>query len=860
MNEEELLKMLRETFRLESEERLESISRALIELEKANRPDAQKPIIELIFREAHSLKGAARAVNLEDIEGICQAVESVFNALKQDEIQVSQALIDELYAAIGAIESAMERETPENAKKTRELIDRLSGIQSGRTPDPLPQDRQEKDEKKKHRDKDATPPLEQMKTTPENLSREKESAQKKKATIDEKEKEEGEIEEIEEEEEETGEPEEIIQEEEVAAEAEPEPSLPEETPQDTETRDSCDQSRENDTREEARSSKPATGDTIRISTTKLDTLLLEAEEFTALKLVSSQRIVNLRELLDSYEIWKKKWNRIEPDFRRLKKENENSGTDKAEHAYRSGFSQMIEFCEWNHEYMMQQERSLRTLTKSAEQNHRLLSKMVDDLLDDMKKIMMLPFSTLVNMFPRMVRELSRNQFKEVDLEIRGADIEIDRRILEEMKDPLVHMIRNSIDHGLEHPDVRVKQGKPQRGNILLEISQAEGSKIEILLADDGAGINVANLKEKAVKAGIITEKTARGIDDTDAMSLIFRSGLSSTPIVTEISGRGLGMAIVQERVEKLGGLLTVDSTPGKGTSFRMLLPVTLATFRGVLVKVAGHEFIVPGSHVECVVRLQKKDVKTVENRATIPLKGDVLSLLDLQEVLRLPGTDNRTETDDGITVMVLGAGTKRMAFRVSEIICEQEVLVKSLGRQLSKVPNVAGATILGSGKVVPILSVLDLLKSPAGRAVLSRPGQRQVETEDEKETEEEADEFKSVLVVEDSITSRMLIKNILESAGYIVKTAVDGQDAYTQLKTEDFHVVVSDVEMPRMNGFELTEAIRGTDKISEIPVVLLTSLDSREDREKGIDAGADAYLVKTDFDQTNLLEVISRLV
>jgi two-component system chemotaxis sensor kinase CheA len=281
----------------------------------------------------------------------------------------------------------------------------------------------------------------------------------------------------------------------------------------------------------------------------------------------------------------------------------------------------------------------------------------------------------------------------------------------------------------------------------------------------------------------------------------------------------------------------------------MTLPLTLITFRGLLVSVAEREFIIPTTNVESVVRVKRDEIKTVENRDTLSLNGVTIPLLRLADVLEL------TEKNGDLTMMtvlILESQGKRIGFIANKVLNEQEFLIKSLSQPLARVRNIAGATILGSGKVAPVLNVSDLMKSAAKAAVYGpKPGRTEAKGEVIR---------KSVLVVEDSITSRMLLKNILETAGYLVATAVDGIDAMTLLKTEKFDVVVSDVDMPRMNGFNLTEKIRGDKKLAELPVVLVTALESREDRERGIDVGANAYIVKSSFDQSNLLGIIKRLI
>jgi two-component system, chemotaxis family, sensor kinase CheA len=306
-------------------------------------------------------------------------------------------------------------------------------------------------------------------------------------------------------------------------------------------------------------------------------------------------------------------------------------------------------------------------------------------------------------------------------------------------------------------------------------------------------------------------------------------------------------------VEKLGGVVSVDSAVDVGTTFRMVLPLTLATFRGVLVRVAEHLFVLPTTAVARVLHVTPADIKTVANRDTLELDGQAVALVQLAEVLELPRSPITGAAVDSVAVVVLTAAEQRIAFCVDAVLDEQEVLVKRLGPQLQRVRNIAGATVLGTGHVVPVLNVLDLVKSAiqssaTGKNLAATP----VETEEVG--------GKSVLVVEDSITARMLLKNLLEAAGYRVRTAVDGVDALAQLRHGAVDVVVSDVDMPRMNGFDLTMQLRGDKKFADVPVVLVTGLESREDRARGLAVGANAYLVKSSFDQSDLLEVLRGLV
>jgi two-component system chemotaxis sensor kinase CheA len=486
--------------------------------------------------------------------------------------------------------------------------------------------------------------------------------------------------------------------------------------------------------------------------------------------------------------------------------------------------------------------------------------MSDNLLHDVKEMHLLPFSSLLEIFPRFTRELARDQGKQVELVIQGGEIEIDRRTLEEMKDPLMHLLRNCMDHGIEQPAMRQDKGKPACGNITVAIAQKDGGKIEIMVSDDGAGIDAAKVKVAARKLNLVAAEEAEKLGEQEAQALIFHSGISTSQIITDISGRGLGLAIVREKVERLGGVVVLESghdgqTHGGmkhegGTTFRITLPLMLATFRGVLVRAGEHYFVIPALSVERVTRVAKQDIRTVENRATISLDGQAVALVSLGDALELPRQSSTANTSAQVAVVVLGTGRQRVAFQVEEILGEQEVLVKTLGRQLTRVRNVAGASVLGTGQVVAVLNVPDLLKSAVKQAA---PPPVAAETHGVAEKQ-------SILVVEDSITSRALLKNILESAGYRVTTAVDGVDAYTTLKTGTFDLIVSDVEMPRMDGFDLTAKVRADKQLAGLPVVLVTSLESREHRERGIDVGANAYIVKSSFDQSNLLEVVQQLI
>ena len=739
------------TFRAEAEEHVRAISGGLIDLESTPGVEERAPIVEKIFREAHSLKGAARAVNLKEIETVCQSMETVLARAKRREIELDADALDVLHAAMDEIERFLRvtrGEGPaQDPMKPADVLRRLDAISKG-----LPGV-----EQPGRPDREAPPP-------PPGVE------------------------------------------------------------------------------------KKAVEESVRVSADQLDRLLLQVEELVPSSMAVAYRSAELRELARVTSQWKREWAKAQPAASSLRHSLEREGAAPQHRALEA--RRLLEFLEWNDEYFRRFEMELHRVSRTAERDHRAMSTMVDSLLRDTKLLLLRPFSSLTEAFPRLVRDLCRQQGKEASLAVRGADVEIDRRILQEIKDPLIHLVRNCIDHGIETPEARERAKKAPRGTITIAIEQRSANRVEVAISDDGAGIDPRKVRDAAVKAGFVSAESAQNMGDAECLALIFQSGVSTSPIVTDISGRGLGMAITREKVERLGGDISLDTRPGAGTTFRLLLPLTVSTIRGLLVRAAEQRFIIPVTFVERVASAKKDSIQSVENRATVALGGKAVSFVRLHEVLGLPASGAGDEGSDRLFMAVLSASEKRIAFQVDEVIAEQEFLVKSLGPQLARVRNVGGAAVLGTGKVVPILNVADLMKSavktPSPPDVL--PGSK----------EPASPERKSVLVVDDSITARTLLKNILEAAGYVVRTAVDGAEAFAAIRERGFDLVVSDVDMPRLNGFDLTARIRADKKLADLPVILVTALESREDRERGIDVGANAYIVKSSFEQSNLLDVVRR--
>jgi two-component system chemotaxis sensor kinase CheA len=908
----ELLAKLRGMFKIEADEHLQAIVNGLLALEKGVGAEEETVLLETLYREVHTLKGAARAVNLGEIEGICQVVESVCAPLKRKELAVWPELFDTLHRAMDMVRQLSEAPGEVVPAQLAELMEELGGLEAqGRaratgvlskeplvaleepgiadsaespllvvtpTSDTVPPSLPfaEHPIEQSAQDVNEQPPLtEQVMVAPQEETaspQEKERAEAAKPATPV-----------------TAQPPGRRRRAAVSrASTRAAARVAKDQPARAETREVAppEGTTSPEEKERARAAQPAIpvasqtpttmitplppldrpmqagppvtqaqsapAETVRIATSKLDSLFLQAEEMLAVKLKTGQHAGELRELVALLGTWKREWAKVHTEIRKTQRILEKEENRNAPDPIYSQAAKLVEFLDWTSDHLKALHKALNTVTRGVAQDQQSLGSMVDILLEDAKQVLMLPFSSALGVLPKMVRDLSRAQGKDVELVLQGSEVEIDKRILEEMKDPLIHLLRNCIDHGIERPAERAQQHKPERGTISVAISSGEGNMVEMVIADDGAGIDLVKVREAAVKCGVLSQKAADALTDQEAVSLIFQSEVSTSPVVSNISGRGLGMAIVREKAEKLGGQISVETHRHRGTIFRIRLPLTLATFRGILVQAADQVFVIPTVNVERVVRVKHDEIRTVENRETITLNGSAVALMRLDQALGVAKKARNAGSSRYLPALVLGAAEKRIAFGVDAVLNEQEVLFKSLGRQLSRVRNVAGATVLGSGQVVPVLNVADLLTSAASGAVTRVKAPVAVAQEETGK--------KSVLVAEDSITSRMLLKEILESAGYQVSTAIDGVDAFAVLQKAHFDLVVSDVEMPRMNGFDLTAKIRSDEKHAKVPVVLVTGLESRVDRERGVDVGASAYVVKGSFDQSNLLETIRRLI
>lgn len=461
------------------------------------------------------------------------------------------------------------------------------------------------------------------------------------------------------------------------------------------------------------------------------------------------------------------------------------------------------------------------------------------------KTRMVPIGKVFNKFPRMVRDLCRDMGKDVDLVISGEETELDKSVVEEIGDPLIHMIRNSVDHGVEKPEVRRKKGKPDKGIVNLS-AYHEGNHIVVEIKDDGAGMDAEVLKAKAVEKGVITADEAKNIDNEAAYGLVFKPGFSTAAKITDVSGRGVGMDVVKTNIEKLNGIINIESELGHGTRFRLKLPLTLAIIQALLVDVSGEIFAIPLVSVIETVRIKETEIHSFEGREVLKLRDSVLSLIRLDEIYEL-----QESLDDDIYVVVVGLAEKRLGFVVNKLVGQEEIVIKSLGDYLSGNEGIAGATIMGDGRVRLIIDV-------AGVMEIATKMPRRFRKKKTTQATSKHENKLTALIVDDSATDRKIINRLLSSTGWIEsKEVTSGKDLLKVFEKVDPDIIITDIMMPEMDGYEVAKSLR--EKGFEKPIIAVSGRSEISDRKKISAAGIDAFLLKPLNLQT-LLDKIDELM
>ncbi len=591
-------------------------------------------------------------------------------------------------------------------------------------------------------------------------------------------------------------------------------------------------------------------DSIRVSVSKLDRLMAEASELLVARLHGEERARQIAVLRRQHNRWQREWRSIRATYVRLVRRLREVDEDTA-----AEMSTLFKFLEFNQRHLTDSQRQLMQLAQDVANDNTRLSVLADQLQDDISAMRLVPFETILGGFHRMVRDLARDTGKDVMLDVDGAGVEIDKTVLDALKDPLMHLLRNAIDHGIELPAERSSSGKAPTGRINLQLEQ-RGSEILVRVSDDGRGIDPARVRQVAVTRELMNESDAARLSDDEARNLVFHPGFTTAEHLTALSGRGVGMDVVRDRVENLRGRVSLQSTPGSGTVVTLSVPVSLTRIRCILLRIGEAQFAVPSGMVIRMQLLKRSQVFTAKGREVILLDDRPVPLVSLASVLGLESAHTE-QPDADLSVLILRAVDRRVAFEVDFLASEQELVLKSLGRELARARFVAGAALLGTGDVIIVLDANELVRAASGGQQHAR--RLSPTTTLEIPTLPKARSLR-ILVVDDSITTRTLEKNILETAGFDVRVAIDGIEAWTMMVDEEFDLIISDVEMPNMDGLELTRRIKESALTRHIPVLLLTSLGKPEQREAGLKAGADAYIIKSQFNQGELLDLIRSVV
>lgn len=577
-------------------------------------------------------------------------------------------------------------------------------------------------------------------------------------------------------------------------------------------------------------------ESIRVSIENLDKVSSLIEEVQVTKIAIDDHYSELNQLTTKAKQLELLWKETGTLINNLSEENTKNNLQQLYHDSSDG---LIEI-----------NNMLTQINKNMRRHINELTVLSNSLLEEVRFLRLIPAATLFSTFPRTVRDIAQELHKQVDIKITGDSVKIDKMVLDELKDPITHLLRNAIDHGIEEPNIRQSKGKTPVGHIHID-AQEEGDQILISISDDGAGIDIKQIGNTAVAKQLLTQTECNNASSETLLEFIFRPGFTTKEIITDVSGRGIGLDVVKSNIDSLKGHITIKTDINKGTTFELRVPLTLASERGLLIQSGGQPFVIPTNLIECVLNVSLNEIIDIEATQAILIDKHPVPLRTLADILGLP-RKNMTKQDK-LPIIVLKKDRHITALFVEEIISEREIVIKRLQAPLIHVPCVAGGTLSGNGQVIIVLNSNDLIDR-ALHIEKSSP----VTLEDQVPVSHPS--RPRILVVDDSITTRTLEKNILENKNYHVTVAVNGKEAWEILQNQTFSLLITDVMMPIMDGFALTERVKKSDKCRDMPVIIVTSLGSEAEKKHGIDVGADAYIVKNEFESDKLLQIVEQLV
>lgn len=755
---------LLELFKLEAETHCAALCDGLLVLEKS---PADRTIVESLMRAAHSIKGAARIVGLDEIVALAHAMEDCFLAAKDGREVMGPARIDQLLKAVdvlGEVRALDEAESPGWAAAQSERIPAL--VEQLRAPPPESHAPQSPDFPGPTISETVPPPAPPVPPASQ------------------------------------------------PAEGQPAPSA---------------------------QAAPIAG-TVRVASGVLNRMLFLVGESS----VEATRLQSLRSLLTGLKARERVLDSAVQQMReqlRIDAHAEAVSTGRGRRADES-FDMLAIAASGI-------QTALADQSARFDEAFRRIEELSGTLYTEVLRSRMRPFSEGVAGFPRMVRDIARQLGKSVELQIQGETVDVDRDTLQKLESPLTHMIRNSLDHGIETPGERSASGKSSIGSIILSARHQSGSLV-IEVRDDGRGIDPEAVRHRIVERRMVDAATAGQLTQAELMEFLFLPGFSTKAAVTEVSGRGVGLDVVQSSVRELSGAVSLTSESGRGTRFTIRLPVTRSVIRAALVRIAGELYAVPLSRLDRIVLVPMGEIVPVQGRLQFTLESTSIGLVHATEIL---GGEPAQRDGDTLSALIIGSEGDRFGLIVDQICGEEDLVVRPLDERLGAVPHIAAAAIRSDGVPVFVVDVDDLLRSLKqslqGGRLLGVASAQPVSTRKSK---------RRILVVDDSITVREAERQLLIRHGYDVDVAVDGREGFSTLRAGQYDLLVTDVDMPRMTGIQLIRALRREPKFAELPIIIVSYKDREEDRLLGLEAGASAYLTKSSFHDDSLIRMVEDLI
>ena len=490
---------------------------------------------------------------------------------------------------------------------------------------------------------------------------------------------------------------------------------------------------------------------------------------------------------------------------------------------------------------------LNSLYRASKEDDMKMRLIIDEMESMVKNIRVLPISTVFNSFSRMVRDIANEKGKDIDFEIEGKDTCADKKIIEEIKTPLIHILRNAIDHGIESKEERIANGKSPVGKILLSAKQ-DDNKVIIDVVDDGQGFNLEKIKDRAVSRGFLTQDDIDSMTDEAIMNIIFWPGFTTGDSITSISGRGIGLDVVKTKISQLNGKVKVISEFGKGSCVHIEIPVTLTTLRVFLVQISGQTFAIPIQVITTFILKNQNEIKTNNGIRSILFNGNIIPLYYLSDILELaPAPRNEKET-----ILIIEADDKTIGLVVDKLLGDQDILQKKLSPPLYKVKNISGITNLASGELCLILNMQDIMHYDFNKAMISANNQELLTSD--------VLSYKRILIVDDSVTTRTMVKNILLNIGYMVDTVLDADEALVKLKLTHYDLIITDLTMPKIDGYEFIERLRNDEMYADIPIIVISSLPENQARKRLNKLSIAHYISKDNFDQADLAMQVKEIL